>query len=423
MRENVLHYLWLHKCYDVTKISTTNNEKVEVINSGQYLQSSGPDFFNAQLIINNQKWAGNVELHVKSSDWYLHHHEKDENYDNVILHVVWEHDVEVYRKDKTEIPVLELKNFIELDTLNKIEKLFSKKSWINCEDSLSKVSDFTWFSWKESLFLERLEIKSKLVYQVFENCDKDWEATFFILLAKNFGLNINGNAFFEIARSIPFTIVRKESFEMKQLESLFLGRANLLNEDFQDEYANELKKIWKYQKSKYNLTELKIIQVQFYKLRPDNFPTIRLAQLASLYIASKNLFDRITRISTFEELKEIFNIQVSTYWQSHYNFDKGSKKRHVKLTNNFIELIAINSIVPIQFAYGKYNGKENLEEHLKLMYSLNAESNIIIKRFEEFGIDVKDALDSQALLQLKNEYCNFQKCLKCKIGVELLQKS
>ena len=423
MRENVLHYLWLHKCYDVTKISTTNNEKVEVINSGQYLQSSGPDFFNAQLIINNQKWAGNVELHVKSSDWYLHHHEKDENYDNVILHVVWEHDVEVYRKDKTEIPVLELKNFIELDTLNKIEKLFSKKSWINCEDSLSKVSYFTWFSWKESLFLERLEIKSKLVYQVFENCDKDWEATFFILLAKNFGLNINGNAFFEIARSIPFTIVRKESFEIKQLESLFLGRANLLNEDFQDEYAKELKKIWEYQKSKYNLTELKTIQVQFYKLRPDNFPTIRLAQLASLYVVSKNLFDRITRISTFEELKEIFNIQVSTYWQSHYNFDKVSKKRHVKLTNSFIELIAINSVVPIQFAYGKYNGKENLDEYLKLMYSLNAESNIIIKRFEEFGIEVKDAFDSQALLQLKNEYCNFQKCLKCKIGVELLQKS
>ncbi|BCY28433.1 DUF2851 family protein [Flavobacterium okayamense] len=423
MRENVLHYLWLHKCYDVTNIYTTNNEKVEVLNSGQYLQSSGPDFFNAQLIINNQKWAGNVELHVKSSDWYLHHHEKDENYDNVILHVVWEHDVEVYRKDKTEIPVLELKNFIELETLSKIKRLFSKKSWINCEDSLSKVSDFTWFSWKEGLFLERLEIKSKLIYQVFENCDKDWEATFFILLAKNFGLNINGNTFFEIARSIPFTIVRKESFEIKQLESLFLGRANLLNKDFQDEYANELKKIWEYQKSKYNLTELKTIQVQFYKLRPDNFPTIRLAQLASLYVVSKNLFDRITRISTFEELKEIFNIQVSTYWQSHYNFDKVSKKRHVKLTNSFIELIAINSVVPIQFAYGKYNGKENLDEYLKLMYSLNAESNIIIKRFEEFGIEVKDAFDSQALLQLKNEYCNFQKCLKCKIGVELLQKS
>jgi len=423
MKEIILHYLWLHKRFDVTHIFTTKNEKIEILHSGQYLQTSGPDFFNAQLIINNQKWAGNVEIHVKSSDWYSHQHEIDKHYDNVILHVVWEHDTEVYRKDKTEIPVLELKNFVPKETLQKIEKLLQKKSWINCENVIDTISDFSWLSWKESLFFERLEKKSSLVFNALENSNNDWESVCFMFLAKNFGLNINGSAFFEMAKSLPFSIIRKESSNVKQLEALFLGKSNLLNENFQDEYVKEIKSIWEFQKAKYALVEQKNIQTQFYKLRPDNFPTIRLAQLASLYSKYQNVFEVLVNVYTLSEIKTILKVEVSEYWQNHYNLDKISKKKIGKVSDRFIELILINTIVPLQFAYQKYKGEEDFESILKLLREVQPENNAIIERFSALNIPIEDAFDSQALLQLKNEYCDFQKCLKCRIGIEILQKS
>lgn len=423
MKEIILHYLWLHKHFDVTHIFSTKNEKIEILNSGQYLQTSGPDFFNAQLIIGNQKWAGNIEIHVKSSDWYLHQHEKDANYDNVILHVVWEHDVEIYRKDKTEIPVLELKNFISTEVISKIQNLLQKKSWINCENQLSYISEITWVNWKERLYLNRLESKSNIIFEILNSNNNDWEATCFILLAKNFGLNINGNSFFDLFKDLPFSIIRKESFLVQHLEALFFGRANLLNDEFEDEYAKELKSIWQYQKTKYNLEEQNNNQVQFYKLRPDNFPTIRLAQLAGIYVANKNLFESIINIKSFSELKNVFKVNVSEYWQNHYNLDKLSKKKIGKISDGFIELVIINTIVPIQFAYSKYKGEENFESILNLLQELKPEKNVIIERFLHLNVKVEDAFDSQALLQLKKEYCDVQKCLKCKIGIELLQKS
>lgn len=423
MREIILHYLWLHKCFDVTNIFTTKDEKIEILQSGQYLQTSGPDFFNAQLIIGDQKWAGNVELHVKSSDWYLHQHETNQNYDNVILHVVWEHDVEIYRRDKTEIPVLELQRFISLEIIQRIENLLHKKSWINCEDSISKVSNFSWLTWKENLFFERLENKSKLIFEVLKEKDNDWEAVFFVILAKNFGLNVNGNAFVEVARNLPFSKIRKEAFSAQQLEALFFGVSNMLVGEFQDQYIKELQSIWEYQKVKYKLSELITLQIQFFKLRPDNFPTIRFAQLASLYVKHQNLFQKIIRVKTIQELAFILEIEVSPYWQTHYNFDKVSKKKLGKLSSSFIELLAINVIVPVQFSYSKYLGEEVSDDFLKIINHIKPEKNTIVERFKTLGVDVIDALDSQSLLQLKKEYCDYQKCLKCKIGIEVLQKS
>lgn len=423
MREIILHYLWLHKCFDVTNVFTSKNEKIEILHSGQYLQNSGPDFFNAQLIIGNQKWAGNVELHVNSSDWYSHQHETDKNYDNVILHVVWNHDVEIYRKNKSEIPVFELKRFVSEQTIFKISNLLQKKSWINCENSISHVSSFTWLSWKESLFFERLERKSNLIFEILERNHNDWEATFFVLLAKNFGLNINGNAFFELAQCIPFSVIRKESYNVTQLEALFLGASNLLAGSFQDEYVKELQSIWDYQKIKYNLTELKALQMQFFKLRPDNFPTIRLAQLASLYVKNQNLLGSILKVKKLKELNTVFDVKVSPYWLNHYNLDKITTKKTSKLSTSFIDLIAINAVLPIQFAYSKYSGGEITDECFQMMYEIKPEKNSIVERFKILGVETKDAFDSQSLLQLKNEYCDFQKCLKCKIGIEVLQKS
>jgi hypothetical protein len=236
MKEDFLHYLWKFKKFNTSDLETTNHQNITILHAGQYLQSAGPDFFNAQLIIENQKWAGNIEIHLKSSDWYLHHHETDASYDNVILHVVWEHNVNIFRKDNTEIPTLELKNYVDQETIVKYQLLVSLKTWIYCENQIQQVPDFIMRNWKERLFFERLERKSEFIDVVLQQTHNDWEATLFMLLAKNFGLNINGPVFFKIASAIPFSIIRKESAIVESLEALLFGVAGLLDEEKEDVY-------------------------------------------------------------------------------------------------------------------------------------------------------------------------------------------
>ena len=307
MKEDFLHHLWQFKKFDIANLQTTKGESIQILNSGQYLQLTGPDFFNAQLIIDNQKWAGNVEIHLKSSDWYLHDHEKDSNYDSVILHVVWEHDVPIFRKDNSEIPTLELKEYVSLSDLHKYQSLISQKSWIYCENELQNVDEFVFKNWQERLFFERLERKSQLIFELAEDSNHDWEAVLFCLLAKNFGLNTNGEMFYEIAKSIPFSVVRKESFSLASLEALLLGQANLLSYDFQDSYAKELQKSYDYSVQKYQLNEKVVGSVEFFKHRPDNFPTIRLAQLAMLYHLRQNLFAQIIAAESMCEFCQLLS--------------------------------------------------------------------------------------------------------------------
>ena len=228
MKEDFIHYVWLHKKFNFSNLITQQGQSVTIIHSGNYLQNSGPDFFNAQLIIGNQKWAGNIEMHVKSSDWYVHHHETDDQYNNVILHVVWEHDAPIFRKDTTEIPVLELKNYVDAEERIKYESLLTPKTWIYCENQIRNVANFVFSNWQERLFFERLERKSIVIHQLLQQTDNDWEAVLFCLLAKNFGLNTNGEAFLKIAQSISFSVIRKESVELTYLEALLFGQANLL---------------------------------------------------------------------------------------------------------------------------------------------------------------------------------------------------
>ena len=240
MKEDFLHYIWKFKKFALADLKTTNGESISIINSGQYTQLSGPDFFNAQVEIDGQKWAGNVEIHLKSSDWYAHHHEKDDNYDSVILHVVWEHNSEIFRKNNTEIPVLELKNLISPTVLNNYESLMAPKSWIYCEKQIQNIDEFTLKSWQERLFFERLERKSIPIQKLLVETNHDWEAVLFSALAKNFGLNTNGEIFLKIANSIPFHIVRKECFEVENLEALIFGNSGLLDSEKEDVYYKDL---------------------------------------------------------------------------------------------------------------------------------------------------------------------------------------
>lgn len=422
MKEDFLHHVWQFKKFDIANLKTTNGESIQILNSGQYLQLAGPDFFNAQLIIGNQKWAGNVEIHLKSSDWYVHNHEKDSNYDSVILHVVWEYDVPIFRKDNSEIPTVELKEYVALSDLHKYHSLVSHKSWIYCENEIGNVDDFIFKNWQERLFFERLERKSQLIFDLAEASNHDWEAVLFCLLAKNFGLNTNGEMFYKVAKSIPFPVVRKESSSLESLESLLLGQANLLSHDFQDSYAKQLQKSYAYLIQKYQLHEKVAGSVEFFKHRPDNFPTIRLAQLANLYFHRKNLFSLVINCNSVNELYQVFNVGVSHYWQTHYNLDKESSKKMKKLSKSFIDLLVINTIIPLRFAYARSQQKEITQELIDLAITITSEQNVIIEKFEVFGIRSKNVYESQALLELKKNYCDYKKCLECAIGHFILKK-
>lgn len=423
MKEDFLHYLWKFKKFDTLNLRTSNDEEVTIINSGQYLELAGPDFFNAQIIIDNQKWAGNIEIHIKSSDWYVHHHERDSAYENVILHVVWEHDTEIFRSDNTEIPVLELQKYVDKANIDNYQSLVSPKSWINCEKQLENINPFVIKNWQERLFFERLERKSKAIFELLEQAHQDWEAVLFCLLVKNFGLNTNGELFLKMAQSIPFSVIRKESLEIENLEALIFGNAGLLDAEKEDTYFKDLKIRFFYLMHKHQLEKTVLAPLQFFKHRPDNFPTIRLAQLAHLYHMRQNLFSKISAVASVQRLYEIFEVATSAYWENHYQFDRESPKKKKKLSSSFIDLLIINTIVPIQFAYAKSQGKEISEELITLLNEVTAEKNAIMDKFNSFGVSSISAFDSQSLLQLKNEYCNKSKCLACAIGMELLKSS
>ena len=421
MKEDFLHYLWKFKKFDTLNLKTAQDEQITIIKTGDYLELAGPDFFNAQITIGNQKWAGNVEIHLKSSDWYVHGHEKDAAYENVILHVVWEHDTEIFSRDNNEIPVLILKDYVASEILSNYNSLVMPKSWIFCEKDIAKIDDFILKNWQERLFFDRLERKSKFIYDLLEETNQDWEGVLFVLLAKNFGLNTNGNSFLQIAKSIPFSIVRKESFEIENFEALLLGTSGLLDDDKEDIYFTDLKLRYYYLLNKYQLEKRHIDSVQFFKHRPDNFPTIRLSQLANLYHKHQNLFSKVTVLKSVKSVYELLNVSASVYWSNHYQFDKESLKKPKSLSKSFMDLIIINTIIPIQFAYSNIRGESIAEELIAFMNEVTPEKNAIIDKFQSFGVSAKNAFETQTLLELKNEYCNQKACLKCVLGVELLK--
>ncbi|MCW2118704.1 DUF2851 family protein [Flavobacterium sp. 7A] len=421
MKEDFLHYLWKYKKFNTLDLHTTQQQLVTIHHQGHYLELSGPDFFNAQITIGNQKWAGNVEIHIKSSDWYAHHHERDQAYDSVILHVVWEHDAAIFRLDNSEIPVLELKNYVDKSTLNNYQSLLTPKSWIFCEKELKAIDPFVLQNWQERLFFERLERKSQLIHELLIKTNNDWECVLFRLLGKNFGLNTNGEAFLQITEAIPFSIIRKESFEVENLECLLFGTAGLLDSDKEDNYYKDLNFRYYYLLHKHQIDNSHTIPVAFFKHRPDNFPTIRLSQLSNLYHLHQNLFSKIISLNTVQQVYDLLQIETTTYWQDHYNFDKQSPKKNKRLSHSFIDLIIINTIIPLKFAYAKSLGVENAENLIQLLSEVQAEKNSILDKFTSFGIKSQNAYDSQSLLQLKNEYCTKSKCLECAIGVDLLK--
>ncbi|HEY9168793.1 MAG TPA: DUF2851 family protein [Lutibacter sp.] len=422
MKENLLHFVWKLKLFSTAKLKSTNGDIIDIISAGTANLNSGPDFLNAKLVINNQLWAGNIEIHVNSSDWYLHNHEIDTNYDSVILHVVWEHTVEVFRKTNEPIATLELKNYISKQLLNNYEQLFSKnRNWINCEKDIASIDSFIFNNWLERLYVERLEKKAIQIQNTVTSLNNNWEAALFVLLAKNFGLKINAEAFMNFANSFDFFIARKVSNYLEQLEALFFGQAGMLSKDYESEYFENLKKEYNFLKLKFQLMPISNGQIQFFRLRPNNFPTIRLSQLAMVYHSHQNLFSKIIETDDIKEFYDLFDLATSNYWETHYTFENSSKKSIKKITKSFIDLLLINTIIPLKFLYLKSLGKNDLSAVLTIIAKIKPEKNEIISKFNELSIKSNTAFETQALLQLKNEYCNKQLCLSCAIGKELLK--
>lgn len=424
MQEELLHYIWKYRKFDFSRAKTTAGEELVILDPGIHNQNSGPDFFNARLKIGGQIWAGNVEVHIKASDWYFHGHETDKNYDNVVLHVVWEEDVDVFRRNNSAIPALALKSFVSPAILSNYKSLISGEKWINCENDFAGFSDFEISHWLERIFFERLEEKSVRISEMLRKTGNDWEAVLFRLLARNFGLNVNGDAFESLAENTPFKLVQKLKNDLPGLEALFLGQAGFLAKKQESAYFEKLLEKYQFLKHKYQLHREGVIPPKYFRLRPDNFPNIRLAQLAAVYHKNSNLFAEVISAANAEEFFSLLDIQVSDYWESHYTFGKEHQPRSKNLSRNFKDLILINSIIPLKFAYAKFIGKEIEEELLEMMQSLQPERNSVIEKFESLKSEsVRNALDSQALLQLKKNYCEKNLCLQCALGNRLLQQN
>lgn len=423
MRENFLYYIWQHRKLNVLPLQTTQHEPLEIISVGLLNLNSGPDFFNGRLRIGEQLWAGNIEIHVKSSDWFIHNHEQDPAYDNVILHVVYEHDTDIYRKDNTRIPTLELKHYIDKRILEQYYKLFSaSKSWINCESHFAEVPEFTLYNWLECLYFERLEYKSKTIDALLKASKNDWQAVLFKLLAKNFGLKVNGEAFFSLANSIDFSVIRKSQSNLNLLEALLFGQSRLLSKESNDPYYLQLQNDYRFLKQKFQLDHGGVLPLQFFRLRPSNFPTIRLSQLAKLYCKELNLFSKVISAEQLIDYYQLFDVSVSSFWETHYTFEKTSRHSIKKISKSFVNLLLINTIIPMKFCYAKQKGLTIDEHILKLITAIDSEKNKIIEGFNQLKPVSKSAMQSQALLQLKTKYCDNHQCLKCAVGNSLLNK-
>lgn len=422
MKEDFLHYIWKFQKFNKKDLQTTQGGILKIIASGDHNSDSGPDFFNAKLSLNGQVWAGNVEIHINASDWYAHHHEKDPAYDNVIMHVVWNHDADIFRSDNSVIPTIVLKDIINDNTLSSYHNLFSENNrWINCESDFTNIDSFILDNWLERLYFERLESKSQLLIQELESLQNHWEALLFRMLCKNFGLKVNGDAFLSVARSLPFSVVQKCSRHKLELEALLLGQSGLLCGEKEDDYYNQLKNHYSFLKHKFGLHANVVISPKFFRLRPTNFPTIRLSQLSNLYASQKALFSEIIDKTEPDQFYELFDVCATEYWDTHYNFGTASRVQKKSLNKKFIDLLLVNTIIPLKFCYARYVGKNLNSELLELARELNKEDNSIIKKFEGIGFNANSLFQSQALLQLKTQYCEKQRCLQCEIGNLILK--
>jgi hypothetical protein len=439
MREDFLHFLWRTRRFDLSNLQTTAGEPIEILDFGDYNRlDAGPDFQNAKIQIGGLTWYGNVEMHLKSSDWLAHGHQHDKAYRNVILHVVYEADVPISTQNAENtveernpdsigeghlLPCLCLKNRIPEGIFQKYWSLLNNEHWIPCQHHFYTVSEITKNLWLERLIVERLERKTTDIAAAFERNRGDWEETFWQFVARYFGSKVNGEPMEMLAQRIPHLVLAKHKNQLLQIEALLFGQAGLLEADFNDDYPKALKKEFHFLQKKHNLpAPVSPTAWKFSRMRPQSFPTIRLAQLAALVHGSSHLFSKIIAPQTPKELQKLFEVGVSDYWRAHFVFDTPSVISEKKISSETIDLLLINVVAPFLFFYGKMKQENEIKDRaLELLCNLRAEKNVLTEGWQKLGLEIKNAATSQSVIQLKTEYCDKKQCVNCAIGVAVLK--
>ncbi|WP_461632609.1 DUF2851 family protein [Labilibaculum euxinus] len=421
MNEDFLQFIWKQNLFSKTSIFSTKGNAIEIIDVGKQNFDSGPDFFDARIKIDNVLWAGNVEIHLKSSSWYSHGHNTDPAYENVILHVVLEDDSPVVLKNDRVIPCLVLRFTPEL--LNNYRKLMLSEKWIPCEDEIGEIESFFVRNWLDRMLLERLERKSHEIQKILEQNNNSWEETFYQVLARYFGMKVNADPFQQLARSIPMKFLARQKNSIFQLEALLFGQSGLFEKfGCEDAYLNKLKLEYEFLADKYQLKALSPGQWKWLRLRPSNFPTIRIAQFAALVHNSQSLFSQILHANSIEDISSLLNCQASEYWTRHYQFGLDSNEKVKILGQSSVDGLIINCVIPVLFLYGVVNDSQKLKDKAyDLLDKVSAEENSVTRKWKKCGVNVKSAYHSQALLQLKSNYCDLFNCLQCEFGNRIIR--
>jgi hypothetical protein len=420
MTERLLQFIWQFQYFNALALTDVDGEPLVILHPGTLNTNQGPDFSEAKIRIGNTLLVGNVELHLKTSDWDSHQHTTDSNYNSIILHVVWQHDKQP--ENAPACAVLVLQDRVSTLLLQQYEALMQANSFVPCAKHLPALSDVAWLSWKERLAAERLERKAAEIIHRLQQTKQHWEEVFWWMLARNFGIKVNADLFEQVAQSISINILAKHKNQIHQLEALLLGQANLLNSKMEEAYPTMLQKEYQFLKQKYQLVQPKK-SPDFLRMRPANFPTVRLAQLAMLVNQSSHLFSTIKSTATVKEIQQLFDVTANDYWHYHYQIDEVTDYHPKKLGRQMVDNIIINTIIPVLFAYGLYTKDEAIKTKAILwLTNLGPEQNTITRNWVKYGVKNYNALDAQALIELKNNYCQYHKCLDCAIGNAILKR-
>ncbi len=421
MTEDFLHFIWKYKNFDAKNIQTIDGQEIKIIKTGEHNTHAGPDFLNAQIIIGDTHWAGNVELHLKTSDWTAHNHSKDPAYQNIILHVVYDHDTPTAIPENR--PLLALKAAISDNTIAKYETLKNQHQTIPCEPFIGRVDEIVKTSWIDRMLAERLEYKAEYIRRLLHQNKNDWAETAYQVTGRNFGFKVNAEPFEKLTRAIPHKILARHKNNLQQIETMLFGQAGFLQEVYTDSYPEAMRKEYRFLAGKYNFTPNRKSEWKFLRLRPGNFPTLRISQFAALIFKSEHLFSKILEVSDIKQAVSFFEVNASDYWKTHYTFQTPSKSKSTgALGKESIYNLIINTVAPLLFSYGHIKNEPKYKDiALNLLEHCPRELNSITKSSTELGFNNKNAYDSQGLIHLRNEHCNKQLCLDCRIGAAVLK--
>jgi hypothetical protein len=422
INEEFLHFVWKFQLFDFSDLQSTTLASVQILKPGLHNHNAGPDFLNARVRICDILWCGDVELHVKSSDWYAHKHQEDENYDTVILHVVYENDVEVKSRSGESIICLELKDLIPEKYTSEYDTLFHSISNLPCSYAIGSLDKLFWESYSERLLIERLEGKMARVQEIFLAANKDYQECFYRLLAYALGLKINAEPMLSLSENLPLLLLQKHRPDRMKIEALLYGQSGLLKRKYVDDYPNELQQEYKFYVEKYHLQSISPHQWKFFRLRPSSFPSLRISYLADFVLKSEPIFEKLFHFQNLKSVQPFFNLHLSAYWKAHYVFDKKTKTSNKNLGKSTIDLVFINAVLPFCFFYARQKSDEEMMMRVVDSFrSLKYEDNKIVRYYKEAGVEVKSAMKSQALIHLHQQYCIPRKCLNCRVFNQILK--